>query len=245
MKSFPILASISLCLVPGGIGLNLPMPVMAQVAQNGLGADAILNDSYVLNMDGSQPSAALREEMRQLSWAVPVALGSKEIEDYTEAIRLNPDDAEAYYNRGLAYYEQGNLDKAIADYDEAIRLNPDDAQAYYNRAIAYYDRGNLDKAIADYQIAIDLNPDDAEAYYNRGLVYYQQGDLDKAIADYQIAIDLNPDDPDAYYNRGLAYRQQENNRQALESFRQAAELYQQQGKQEDYQDALERIRELE
>ena len=52
----------------------------------------------------------------------------------TEAIRLKPDFAPAYYNRGLAYSRKGDLDKAIADYTEAIRLEPDLAHAYEARA---------------------------------------------------------------------------------------------------------------
>jgi tetratricopeptide (TPR) repeat protein len=62
---------------------------------------------------------------------------------------------------------------------------------------------------------------------------------------YKEAIRLNPEYADAYYSRGLAYNQQGNSRLALESFRKAAELYQRQGNQEDYQDALARIQELE
>ena len=56
--------------------------------------------------------------------------------DYDEAIRLDPNDALAYYNRG---YDKGELRRyaaAIADYDEAIRLDPNDAHAYFNRGYA-------------------------------------------------------------------------------------------------------------
>ena len=47
------------------------------------------------------------------------------IKDYTEAIKLQPDDANKIYNnRGIAYAEKGEFEKAISDYTEAIRLNP-------------------------------------------------------------------------------------------------------------------------
>jgi tetratricopeptide (TPR) repeat protein len=42
---------------------------------------------------------------------------------YTEIIRLNPGDADAYYTRGDAYYGKGDMDRASADWNEAIRLN--------------------------------------------------------------------------------------------------------------------------
>ena len=167
------------------------------------------------------------------------------IADFQIAIDLNPYFAQAYLNRGLAYFSQRNLDKAIADWNEAIRLNPQYALAYNNLGVVYEKQGKLDKAISHLNEAIRLNPEYADAYYNRGRAYSKQGNLDKAISDYQIAIRLNPEYADAYYNRGNAYFSQRNNPQALESFRKAAELYRQQGKQEDYQDALERIRQLE
>jgi tetratricopeptide (TPR) repeat protein len=53
----------------------------------------------------------------------------KAINDFTEAIRLDPNVAIIYFNRGNAYYDRGNLDKASNDYNEAIRLNPNFARA--------------------------------------------------------------------------------------------------------------------
>ena len=59
------------------------------------------------------------------------------IDEYTEAIRLNPQCALAYSNRGDAYRKKGEFDKAIVDCTEAIRLDPKDAQALSHRGYAY------------------------------------------------------------------------------------------------------------
>ena len=93
------------------------------------------------------------------------------------------DDAYAYNNRGDAYANKGDYDKAIADYTEAIRLKPDYAYAYYGRGKAYAEKGDLDKAIADYTVAVRLKPDFAAAYYNRGLAYDRKGEKRKAEVD--------------------------------------------------------------
>jgi tetratricopeptide (TPR) repeat protein len=70
---------------------------------------------------------------------------------------LNPELADAYNNRGIAYAGKGELDRAIEDYNTAIKLNPELADAYYNRGIAYRDKGELDRAIEDYKpIAIEV-----------------------------------------------------------------------------------------
>ena len=52
--------------------------------------------------------------------------------DYDHAIRLKPDYALAFNNRGFVYAKKGQLDRAIQDYDEAIRLKPNDAMAFLN-----------------------------------------------------------------------------------------------------------------
>jgi Flp pilus assembly protein TadD len=76
----------------------------------------------------------------------------KAIANFSEAIRLHPDDASAFNSRGNAYAQKGNLYRAIADYNEAIRLKPNYALAFCNRGIARQKlnngRDNDDKAKA-------------------------------------------------------------------------------------------------
>ncbi len=146
------------------------------------------------------------------------------ISDYSEAIRLKPDDAIAYNNRGNAFLAKGDNDRAIADYDQAIRLKPDDAIAYNNRGNAFLAKGDNDRAIADYDQAIRLKPDYADAYYNRGNAYYAKGDKDRAIADYDQAIRLKPDDARPYNNRGNAYHAKGDHDSAIADYDQAIRL---------------------
>ena len=58
------------------------------------------------------------------------------IADYNEAIRLKPDYAIAWNNRGFVKRRKDDLDGAIADYNEAIRLRPNYEEAIQNREIA-------------------------------------------------------------------------------------------------------------
>jgi tetratricopeptide (TPR) repeat protein len=73
------------------------------------------------------------------------------IEEYSEAIRLDPRFGRAYCGRGTAYLKKRDFDAAIADYSEAIRMNPTFAAAYYSRGLAYVEKGKFDEAIADYK----------------------------------------------------------------------------------------------
>ncbi len=132
--------------------------------------------------------------------------------------------AVAFYNRGYAYDEKGDLDRAIADYDQAIQLNPKDALAFNNRGWAYERKGDHDRAIADFDHAIRLNPKDAIAFNVRGIAYRAKNDLDRAIADYASSIRLNPQNANAFNNRGVVYLTKGDYRRAIADFDAAIRL---------------------
>jgi tetratricopeptide (TPR) repeat protein len=127
------------------------------------------------------------------------------IADYDEALKHNPNNADAPGNRGAAYLSKGDLDRAIADLDQAIRLAPQAAGHYSNRAIAYARKGNYDRAIADYSEAIRLNPKQAGSYNSRSWSFYLMGDYDRAIADADEALRLAPGDANSLDSRGAAW----------------------------------------
>jgi tetratricopeptide (TPR) repeat protein len=80
------------------------------------------------------------------------------LQDFNEAIRLNPNVAGAFYNRGIAYNGKGEYDRAIEDFNEAIRLNPNYAEAFYNRGITFLALRQEARAAADFAKARTLNP---------------------------------------------------------------------------------------
>ena len=152
-----------------------------------------------------------KERATQSWFSIGYLLHSKDEPDFDAAInaydavlRLNPNHAEAYNNRGLARDALGQHEAAIADYDAALRLNPNHAKAYNNRGGARYALGQYEAAIADCDSALRLKPDYAKAYNNRGLARYALGQHEAAIADCDSALRLKPDYTEAYYNRGLA-----------------------------------------
>lgn len=63
-----------------------------------------------------------------------------------------------FSNRGVAYYERGEYDRAIQNYDQAIKLNPNHAGAYYNRSLAKKQKGDQAGAEADLAAARKINP---------------------------------------------------------------------------------------
>ncbi|HBL10236.1 MAG TPA: hypothetical protein DD379_02140 [Cyanobacteria bacterium UBA11162] len=71
-------------------------------------------------------------------------------------MQLSPDEADPYYNRGLARKELGDNQGAIADYTQAIKRNSNHALAYYDRGLAHANVGNRQSAIKDLQQAAKL-----------------------------------------------------------------------------------------
>ena len=103
----------------------------------------------------------------------------------------------AHFNRGLAYYNRGQLEQSIAEYQKAIQINPNFAQARNNLGNVYY--------IVEYQGAITINPNYAKAHYNLGVVYHQQGKLEEAIVQYQQAMASNSKEGKRGNNDGVTY----------------------------------------
>jgi tetratricopeptide (TPR) repeat protein len=94
------------------------------------------------------------------------------------------------------------------------------------------------------QSNININPQDFQAYFSRGLKRAALGDHQGAIQDYNQAIKINPHNSNAYYNRGNSRLQLGDKPGAIVDFKKAASLYQQQGKQDNYQNMLEIIKKL-
>ena len=74
--------------------------------------------------------------------------------------------ADAHYNLGVAFYQQGRAVEAIRQFQEVIRLKPDHAQAHNNLGAALGLQGQTDEAIRQFQEAVRLKPDYAEARKN-------------------------------------------------------------------------------
>ena len=114
----------------------------------------------------------------------------KALSAYDTAIRLQPNYAEVYNNRGNIKNGLGSHDTALDDYDKAIRLNPNFAETYSNRGSTKFRLGKHDKAFADLNKAIRLQPDFINAYVNRGVAQLGLGNIDEAKLDFQTALEL-------------------------------------------------------
>ena len=140
------------------------------------------------------------------------------------SISHDPGNANAYLRRGMAYFEQGEDDKAISDLDAAIRLDPGNAATYMLRGIVYGYMDQYDRVISNMTEAIRLAPGISLAHYYRGLVYGERDELERAIANLDEAIRLNPHHADAYRARGDCCRYMQEYDRAITDFDTALRL---------------------
>jgi lipoprotein NlpI len=116
------------------------------------------------------------------------------IEDFSQAIQLDPNDDQALNNRGAAYMTIGDNDRAIQDYDQAIRLNPEYFIAIKNRAAAHVNKGQFDLAMQDYNRALKLNPTHPMALQTRGILHFFMADYMDALKDEADSVQADPRD---------------------------------------------------
>jgi len=90
--------------------------------------------------------------------------------DYSQAIQLDHNNSEAYFNRAMMYFDidfqdqaitNHFRDQAIADLSQVIRIEPNNWDGYNWRGKTYLDKGDYDRAITDFTQSIRLKPDTA------------------------------------------------------------------------------------
>jgi tetratricopeptide (TPR) repeat protein len=121
-------------------------------------------------------------------------------------ILAGKDLAEAFSNRGRAYYGKGDLDRAMADYDRALDIDASSAVLFYRRCVLHLFWSDYGHAIDACTKSLALDPDFAVAFNGRGNAYAAKGDTDRAIADLDQALKLDPANAVAMNNRGRAYQ---------------------------------------
>jgi Flp pilus assembly protein TadD len=93
------------------------------------------------------------------------ALGRTEhaLQDYDQALRLDPALADAALNRGMLYYRQKRYAAAIADLEQARTRGADPAVVTFDLALANCARGEYAAALDNLNQTLSLNPHQAEA----------------------------------------------------------------------------------
>jgi tetratricopeptide (TPR) repeat protein len=144
--------------------------------------------------------------------------------DLNQAIKLQPELAEAYVNRSVIYSAKGDYSRSLADLNQAIQLKPDLTVAYNNRGLLYVQAKDYDQAIDNFSQALKLfvSTDSSKISPPIGS---QLGsikfDRDVPVLNFFVA-ELS--DYMIYINRGAAYLSKGDHDRALKDFNHAIKL---------------------
>jgi tetratricopeptide (TPR) repeat protein len=144
--------------------------------------------------------------------------------DFSQAITLDAQNAQASNGRGRASMGLKKYDAAVTDFNKAIELNPNFAWAYYLRGLSRIDIRRFRLAIPDLTKAIEINPRYTYAYNARGFANMEMHATDEAMADFDKAIQLDAKFSFAYDNRGVLKIKTEKYDDAVIDFTKALEI---------------------
>jgi len=186
---------------------------------------------------GKGETLSEREEARAKDWLASAGkfyvrgLHTVWAEDYekafayfVEAIKRNPEYAQAYFQAGYCLAKLGKYKEAIASYQQAVRINPKDADFHNNLCVAYEMVGRYDDAIESCSRSIRLKSDLAESHNNLGWAYQRLGRYQEGIQSCKEAIRLKPDFALAHYNLGSGYAALKKYEEAIESYKEAIRI---------------------
>lgn len=126
------------------------------------------------------------------------------VADLDEAIRLNPDAAQAHRLRAAVKLSRNQPAEAVADFDAALRIEPDHPATHEARGLALAAQQKWDEARRSLNRAVELFPQATGALLQRGRVNMLAGDPQAAVSDADAVLKLSPDLPEALLLRSHA-----------------------------------------
>ncbi len=146
-------------------------------------------------------------------------------ETYTEAVRLDPTNAQWQYNLSLALAKAGDQTGERASLEKAIELEPNMAPAHNQLGLLYLAAGDKDvEAAREFEVALQIDPKLAEAQNNLGVAYSKEGREQEAEEMFRRATENDPQYTKAFVNLGLTLGKRGMMQAAEQTLQQAVKL---------------------
>jgi tetratricopeptide (TPR) repeat protein len=187
--------SILVCLASLALGIHgCSGGVGVEIGPFSNGADANL---------GSSPTQVSQETVDKVSQLMSDASQKADQRDFKGAIAnldqviaIAPEEAMAYYYRGMVYLNAENPQIALTNFEQALKIQPDKLDFKKSRLLANalikVRQGDALGSRSDLEELIKLDPEDSSGFYHRGLWHRETGNEAAAIADFKQALKLQP-----------------------------------------------------
>ncbi len=121
-------------------------------------------------------------------------------EAFQQALKLDPELAEAHFRLALAYEALDKAEeadaaynKALAAYKKHLEAKPDDAEAHYNLGQTYAALHLYSDAVKEYRQATRLNENDSDIYYDLGMALTRLAQYDEAVSAFSKSLEIDPE----------------------------------------------------
>jgi Flp pilus assembly protein TadD len=143
--------------------------------------------------------------------------------EWRKAIALDPSNAKARTNLGIALWSAGARDAAIAAFEQAVQLKPNSAEAHNNLGVALVQMERFAEAIAHFRSVLQGNPESAQVLNNLAVALLQNGQAEEAIPLFRKVLQANPRLAASHASLGDALLRTGRAAEALAHWRQALE----------------------
>jgi len=154
------------------------------------------------------------------------------IQEYQNALELNPNNAEAHLRLGFLFYNVTQRhQEGMAHYRKALQLDPSDPRIHHDLGMALFHQRQFDQAVHHLSEALQRMPDGLDAQYTAvgmrqhlGQALFYAGKPDEAIRHFAEAVRLDPNNAGAHYSMALALASEGDIDRTLQHYTKAVEL---------------------
>jgi tetratricopeptide (TPR) repeat protein len=125
------------------------------------------------------------------------------IKAYNQALEIDPENPDAWNNKGLILAVAGNYKEALNCHLKAVDLDPDNVDAISNIGMIHTKMENSQKALEWYDKALSMDPNHQTTWNNKGNLLSKMGQYQEALRCYDKALEINPEYMAAMNNKAV------------------------------------------
>jgi tetratricopeptide (TPR) repeat protein len=148
----------------------------------------------------------------------------KAISLYDDILLVEPQNPEAFMDKGLALEELNDNEGAIIYYDKALKSRPRYKDAYKNKGRLLEKLNRYSEAVAVYDMVLDLDPRDTSVLNDKGNIFEKLKRYDESLICYDKVIEINSQHFKAYSNKSIVLKELKKYDEAISCLYKAIEL---------------------
>ena len=154
------------------------------------------------------------------------------LKEYLLLAKLEPFQAEHYYQAGVLFEQRNNTDQAVQFYRKAVETDPKHASAHAALGLLLFKGNQMTEAKQEINLALKFDPKNAKAYFYQGKVLRENHDYASALASFEKVLRDPELKQKALIERGCCYIEANSTEKAILEFDKAINVSQDEGSNE-------------